>query len=82
VYYIGHSIINKFVSVVITLTIAIAIIFAIGLPYASGAYAQIATTTTPPVAGINATTIVNAINTKVKLVYGDEDLHNAATGKK
>ena len=68
---------NKFVSVVITLTIAIAIIFAIGLPYA-----QIATTTTPPVAGINATTIVNAINTKVKLVYGDEDLHNAATGKK
>ena len=51
---------NKFVSVVIMLTIAIAIIFAIGLP----AYAQNATTTTPPVAGINVTTIVNAINTK------------------
>jgi hypothetical protein len=66
---------NKFVSVVIMLTIAIAIIFAIGLSYASGAYAQNATTTTSPVVGINAITIV-------KLVYGDEDLHNAATGKK
>ena len=47
-----------------------------------GCLCTVATTTTPPVAGINATTIVNAINTKVKLVYGDEDLHNAATGKK
>ena len=69
-------------STIVILVIAITIIFAIEISSASGSYAQNAPTTTQPVVRLNATTIINAINTKVKLVYGDDDLYNAATEKK
>jgi hypothetical protein len=85
---------SKSISAIITFIIAINIMFAADLSAAHDAYAQ-NTTTTPPrittnstsikipsIAGLNATTIINAINTKIKLIYdGDngEEPDNSAT---
>ena len=64
---------------------AMALITAIIVSAVPVTYAQNKTTTpatnytsitTPSIAGLNATTIINAINAKIKLIY-DEKSHNA-----